>query len=118
MAQMKQKRAAFSELQAEYSRLAKSLAKTGFIARGCIFERRKGAAGSHYQWSWKNPRQKTLSLTLSAEQYQWLKEALLRTKELEKTLKRMRQISHRILLEHVPGPQRRKPIAVKSLTLI
>ena len=115
---MKKQISALAALQAEYRSLARSLAKTGFVSRGCVFERKTGAQGSRYQWSWKNSKQKTQSLTLSLEQYQWLQEALERQKQLDQTLKSMRRISHRILLEHVPGPSRRKPLSIRTLGLI
>ena len=115
---MKKKRLPLAALKAQYRTLAKSLAQTGFISRGCVFKRKTGGPGSRYQWSWKNQKQKTLSLTLSAEQYQWLKEAVACQKHLEQTLKKMRRISHRILIEHVPEPPRRKPVAINTLDLI
>lgn len=118
MAFMKKKHATLPALEAEYRSLAQSLAQSGFISRGCVFERKSPGSGSRYQWTWKDSRQKTLSLTLSAEQYQWLKEALAREKKLDQTLKKMRRISHLILLEHVPGPNRRKKLSINTLGLI
>jgi hypothetical protein len=115
---MKKKTAALPALQAEYRSLAQSLAQTGFISRGCVFERKSAGSGSRYQWTWKNSHQKTLSLTLSSEQYQWLKEAIARQNKLEKTLKKMRRISHLILLGYVPGPIRRKRLSIRTLGLI
>jgi hypothetical protein len=109
------KKTTLAGLEAEYESLAQRLAQTGFISRGCVFKRKGGGNGSRYQWSWKAPRQKTLSLTLSLEQYQWLKKAVAREKKLEQTLGKMRRISHRILLEQVPGPPRRKHLTIKTL---
>ena len=109
------KKTTMAGLESEYQSLARSLAQTGFIGQGCVFERKGGGSGSRYQWTWKDPRQKTLSVTLSLEQYQWLKEALARGKKMEQTLKKMRRISYRVLLEHIPGPPRRKPLTVKTL---
>jgi len=112
------KKTSLAGLETEYESLAQSLSQTGFISRGSVFKRKGGGNGSRYQWSWKDSQQKTLSLTLSLEQYQWLKEAVAREEQLEQTLKKMRRISHRILLEHVPGPARRKPLTIKTLGLI
>jgi hypothetical protein len=103
-----------ASLENEYRTLARSLARTGFISRGSVFARERGA-GSRYQWSWKNPQQKTLSVTLSLEQYHWLKQAIAREKALEKTLRKMRQLSQRVLLDHIPGPTRRKLLSTKAL---
>lgn len=115
MTAMKKKRAA---LEAQHQRLARELAQTGFISQGSVFARKKGASGSRYQWTWKDPRQKTLSLTLSPEQFAWLKAAVAQQRQVEKTLRKMRSICHRILLEHIPGPRRRKSLSVKQLHLI
>jgi hypothetical protein len=105
-------------LQAEYQALVQSLGQTGYISRGSVYEREEGKSGSRHQWTWKNAQQKTQSVALSQEQYQWLKEAVERERKLEKTLKKMRQIATRIVLEHIPGPSRRKKLSLKTLNLI
>jgi len=95
-------------LEARLRRLARRLSHTGFISQGSVFERKIRGSGSRYQWTWKDPRQKTLSLTLSAQQFVWLRKAIGQARAVDKTLEQMRQISHRVLLQHVPGPRRRK----------
>jgi hypothetical protein len=112
------KKTPLADLEAEYERLAQSLAQTGYISRGSVFERKGEGTGSRYQWTWKDAQQKTLSLTLSQEQYQWLKEAIARQKRVEQILKKMRRISHCILIEHISGPPRRKRLTIKTLGLI
>jgi hypothetical protein len=115
---MKKRHSSLSALQTQYRSLARSLAGTGYISRGSLFARKAGTAGSRYQWSWKDPQQKTRSLSLSHSQYQWLKEAIARQQTLEKTLRKMRLISYRILLDHVNGPPRRKQLSIKALDVI
>ena len=97
-----------ARLELRLRRLARSLAHTGFITQGSVFERTRRGGGSRYQWTWKDPEQKTVSLTLSAQQFAWLRKALARSRKVEKTLAQMRQISRRVLLQHIPGPHRRK----------
>jgi hypothetical protein len=118
MTAMKEKSRAWKALQARHRRLAQELGRIGFISQGSAFARKKGASGSRYQWSWKDPRQKTLSLTLSPEQFAWLKAAIGRQRKVEQILQKMRRLSHRILLEHTPGPNRHKPLSLKQLRLI
>ena len=72
MTAMKEKSKAWQRLEAQHRRLAQELGRTGFISQGSVFARKKGGSGSRYQWSWKDPRQKTRSLTLSREQFAWL----------------------------------------------
>ena len=113
---MKQPAAVPPKLQRQYRQLARRLAAMGFITQGSVFERRKdSASGSRYQWTWKDPNQKTRSLTLSEEQYCWLKQALANQRQVEETLQKMRQISQRILLMTIPGTRRRKPLNTKLL---
>jgi hypothetical protein len=115
MSKQNAKRAA---LEGRLRRLARGLSRTGFVSQGCVFERKQRGSGSRYQWTWKDPRQKTLSLTLSAQQYAWLKKAIAQQRAVEKILQQMRRVSYQILLEHLPGPQRRKRLSLKSLRLI
>lgn len=104
-------------LQARYDRLAATLAQPGFITQGSVFERPQGSIGSPYQWTWKDPRQKTRSLSLSKAQFDWLQRAVKNQRRLEKTLRLMRRISHRFLLQHVPGIKRPNPVTLSSLHL-
>jgi hypothetical protein len=106
-----------SQLQSRHRRLARSLAAIGFVSQGSVFARPKGAPGSRYQWTWKNSKQKTLSLTLSANQYAWLRKAIANQRKLDRILEKMRGLSRRIVVECVPGPSRRKPLSIKSLRL-
>lgn len=105
-------------LQRRYRQLARRLAAVGFITQGSVFARNKNSAsGSRYQWTWKDAHQKTRSLTLSPEQYHWLKQALANQRRMEATLRQMRQLTQRILLTAIPGTHRRKPLNTKVLPL-
>jgi hypothetical protein len=95
------------ELQRNYRRLAAQLSDLGYITQGSVFERKKGP-GSRYQWTWKNKNQKTASLTLTAEQYGWLKEASDNQRRLNKTLSQMRRLSKQIFTRSFPKPRSRK----------
>jgi hypothetical protein len=114
---MRKKHPSLAVLESRLRQLAQSLARTGFVSQGSVFARKKRGSGSRYQWTWKDPKQKTASLTLSAEQFAWLKKAIAQSRSVERTLKKMRQISQRIVLEYVPGPRRRKRLSIKTLRL-
>ncbi len=105
-------------LEARRRRLARRLSHTGFVSQGTVFERKQKGGGSRYQWTWKDPRQKTVSVTLSAEQFAWLKRAISRSRAVEKILEQMRHITRRVVLEHVPGPRRRKRLPLTILRAI
>jgi hypothetical protein len=118
MGAMKEKSGALKKLEAQHRRLAQELGRIGFVSQGSVFARKKGASGSRYQWSWKDPQQKTMSLTLSTEQFTWLKAAIGRQRKVEKILQKMHRVSHCLLLKHMPNPIRRKALSIKPLRLI
>lgn len=89
-----------AHLDKEYRRLASSLGGIGYLTQGSVFERKKGP-GSRYQWTWKNKQQKTESLTLTQEQYHWLRQAISNERRVKQTLKKMRQISEKVFAQSV-----------------
>lgn len=95
---------------AEYRRLARRLARTGWISHGYVQDRGPGAGGPCYQWTRKE-RGKTVSVALSREQYLWMREAIENWRQLQETLARMEQLSRQVLFGSVPGPKRRKPLS-------
>ena len=64
-----------SSLQAEYDRLRVRLGQLGWISHGYVQDRGPGAGGPSYQWT-RKVRAKTVSVALSKEQDQALKEAI------------------------------------------
>ena len=104
-----------SALQSEHRRLARILARIGFVSQGSVFVRAEGAPGSRYQWTWKDSRQKTISLTLSAEQFAWLRKAIANQRHVDRILEKMRRLSKRFVVEHLPAPARRKSLSIKPL---
>jgi len=57
-------------------------------------------------------------LTLSQEQYHWLKEAIANWRTVQRTLRRMQQLSREELFASVPGPKRRKKLSRSVLGLL
>ena len=105
-----------SELKAEYGRLQRQLARTGWISHGYVQDRGPGAGGPCYQWSRKELK-KTVSVALSEEQYLWMKEAISNWRHVQQTLKRMQQISRLVLFRTVPEPPRRKSLSKSVMGL-
>jgi len=104
------------KLSAEYRRLQRALAQTGWISHGYVQDRGPGAGGPCYQWTRKENR-KTISVALSKEQYEWMKAAIENWRQVQTTLKRMEQISRTALFQTVPGPPRRKCLTKRVLGL-
>ncbi len=106
-----------SELKNAYAPLRARLAHLGWISDGYVQDRGPGAGGPHYQWT-RKVRAKTVSVALSKEQYEWLKEAIANWREVQQTLKEMQQLSRRVLFETLPHPPRRKRLGKRVLGLI
>jgi len=105
-----------SSRQKEYARLQAQLAKTGWISEGYVQDRGPGAGGSCYPWT-RKVKGKTVSVALSKEQYEWLKEAIANWRSVQETLRQMQRLSREELFETLPNPNRRKRLSKKVLGL-
>jgi len=104
-------------LQRHYSQLCRQLAQTGWISEGYVQDRGPGAGGPCYQWT-RKVRAKTVSVALSKEQYEWLKNAIENWRAMQAAIKEMQKLSRQVLFATVPNPPRRKRLGKKVLGLI
>src|ERR1017187_5249451 len=104
------------ELEAEYERLRARLVDVGWISQGYAQDRGPGAGGPCYQWT-RKVKGKTVSVALSKEQYQALRQAIENWRELQKILRRMQALSRQVIFETLPNPPRRKRLSKKVLGL-
>src|SRR5438270_1600830 len=104
-------------LQARYAKLQSQLARVGWISEGYVQDRGPGAGGPCYQWT-RKVRGKTVSVALSKEQYEWLKEAIQNWRQVQDTLRHMQRLSRQVLFSTVPHPPRRKRLGKRVLGLI
>ena len=102
---------------AAYERLRTSLARVGWISEGYVQDRGPGAGGPCYQWT-RKVKGKTVSVALSREQYDWLREAITNWRTVQQTLREMQRLSRQVLFATVPNPPRRKRLGKKTLGLI
>src|SRR5437870_12681974 len=102
---------------AVYKRLRTRLAKVGWISEGYVQDRGPGAGGPCYQWT-RKIKGKTVSVALSREQYEWLKEAIANWRLVQNTLRQMQRLSRLALFGTVPGPIRRQRFGKNVLGLI
>jgi hypothetical protein len=105
------------QLQAEFEKLRARLAQVGWISNGYVQNRGPGAGGPCYQWT-RKVKAKTVSVALSQEQYEALRQAIENWKQLERTLRQMQVLSRRVIFETLPNPSRRKRLGKKVLGLI
>lgn len=102
-------------LPPEYQRLRQKLSKIGWIALGSLLERDKpGQGGPRYQWS-RRVGPKTITVALSAEQFDWLKQAISNQREVWDILVQLQQLTTQHALQNIPGPPRRKRLSKKRL---
>jgi len=105
-------------LRRDYERLSRGLAGMGYISHGSVLDRSTlQPPRSGYQWT-RKVAQKTITVALSPEQFQWLRKAIENRRTLQKTITRMENISRKILFETLPDPRRRKPLTEKVLGTI
>ena len=103
--------------ETQYTRLRSRFQDLGWISEGYVQNRGPGAGGPCYQWT-RKVRGKTLSVALSGEQYEWLRQAIGNWRQLQQTLKAMQRLSRQVLFATVPHPTRRKCLSKKVLGLI
>ena len=103
--------------KADYERLRGQLAGVGWVSEGYVQDRGPGAGGPCYQWT-RKVRGKTVSVALSREQYQWLREAIGNWRQVQGTLRQMQRLSRQVLFATVPHPRSRKRLGKKALGLI
>ncbi len=101
-------------LQAEYSRLQQQLTGLDSISHGYVQDRGPGAGGPCYQWT-RKVKQKTVSVALSREQYEAMKNAIANWKEAQRILKRMEEISRLQIFGTLPDTRRRNPLTKRVL---
>ena len=102
-------------LQREYQRLSRSLAEIGYISQGSTLDRSAlRPPRSGYQWT-RKVAQKTITVALSADQFQALKKAIANRRTLQQTITKMEKISRQILFETLPDTSRRKRLPKKVL---
>ena len=105
------------QIEAEYDRLRARLAKIGWISHGYAQDRGPGAGGPCYQWT-RKVKAKTVSVALSREQYEALKQAIENWRDTQQILQRMQELSREIIFKTLPNPPRRKRLGKKVLGLI
>ena len=115
---MKNRPLSLAALEQQYDRLRKSLAQIGYISQGTVLARSVATSGrSGYQWT-RKVAQKTISVSLSRQQFVALKEAVQNERKLWTTIQQMEKVSRQILFASLPDTRRRKRLAKKVLGLI
>lgn len=112
---MHKKIAPSSPARQAYQRLRRRLGQIGYISQGSVQDRtaRQGG-GAGYQWTRKVAR-KTVTVSLTAEQFNRMQEALSNYRQLRQQLKQLESLSRRIIFQLAQNPRRRKRLTQKVL---
>ena len=101
--------------QKQYDSLRRRLSQTGFISQGSVQDRtaRQGG-GAGYQWT-RKVAQKTVSVSLTPEQFAQMKQAIANYRTLRRQLRQMEKLSRSIIFAKSPHLSRRKRLSPKVL---
>ncbi len=104
-----------SQAQQNYDRLRRRLSQLGYISQGSVQDRtaRKGG-GAGYQWT-RKVAQKTVTVSLTSEQFSQMKKATDNYRTLRQQLKQLEKLSRNIIFHTAPHPSRRKTLSCKVL---
>jgi hypothetical protein len=104
-----------SQLERRYERLRQWLAQLGPISQGSVQDRTaRPRGGAGYQWTRKVAR-KTVTVSLTAEQFAKMKQAVGNYRQLRQHLRKMESLSRCIIFQANPHPGRRKRLTQKVL---
>ena len=118
MHSMKNRSPSVTALEEQYDRLRKSLAQIGYISQGSVLARSVATSGrSGYQWT-RKVAQKTITVSLSRQQFVAMKQAVQNERKLWRTIQQMEKVSRQILFASLPDTNRHKPLAKKVLGVI
>ena len=118
MHSMKNRSPSVAALEQHYDRLRKSLAQIGYISQGSVLARSVATSGrSGYQWT-RKVAQKTITVSLSRQQFVAMKQAVQNERKLWKTIQQMEKVSRQILFASLSDTRRRKRLGKRVLGLI
>src|SRR6266550_9500985 len=100
-----------TQLEREYEQLRRPSGQIGLISQGSVQDRtaRRGG-GAGYQWT-RKVDQKTVTVSLTAEQFIQMKRAVTNYRGLRQQLNQMEKLSRSIIFQKAPHPSRRKTLS-------
>jgi hypothetical protein len=102
-------------LDRQYDQLRRRLAQVGYLSQGSVQDRTgRTGGGAGYQWT-RKVAQKTITVSLTHEQFQQLRQAVNQYRNVRRLLGRMEQLSRKIIFQKVPHEHRRKRLSGKVL---
>ncbi len=104
-----------NQWQRDFQQVRRSLTQIGYISQGSVQDRtaRQGG-GAGYQWT-RKVAHKTVTVSLTEEQFRYMKEAVGNYRKVRHCLEAMEKLSRRIIFERAPHAHRRKRLSKKVL---
>jgi hypothetical protein len=107
--------AAESATQQTFERLRHRLSQMGYLSQGSVQDRTaRLGGGAGYQWT-RKVAQKTVTVALTQQQFELMRQAVKNYRELRRLLHAMESLSRKIIFQTCPHPQRRKRLGKKVL---
>ncbi len=105
-------------LDPHYEQLRRRLSKVGYLSQGSVQDRTaRTGGGAGYQWT-RKVAQKTITVSLTQQQFQQLRKAVYNYRQVRRTLRQMEHLSRKIIFQKAPHPHRRKRLSAKVLGTI
>jgi hypothetical protein len=102
-------------LERQYEHWRQRLTQLGYISQGSVQDRTaRIGGGAGYQWTRKVAR-KTITVSLTKEQFEQMREAVSSYRQLRRLLRQMESLSRRIIFQGAPHLHRRKRLSSKVL---
>ena len=91
----------------EMASIRKELGNIGLVSHGYVQDRGPGAGGPCYQWT-RKVRAKTVSVALSKEQFEAMRDAIANLRDVKAKLARLEELSRLVIFRTSPDTRRFK----------
>jgi len=99
----------------QYDQLRLRLGQIGYLSQGSVQDRTgRPGGGAGYQWTRKVAR-KTITVSLTQEQFEQMRQAVNHYRQVRRILRRMEQLSRKIIFQRAPHLHRHKRLSSKVL---
>lgn len=102
-------------LDRQYGQLLERLSQVGYLSQGSVQDRTgRIGGGAGYQWT-RKVAQKTVTVSLTKEQFEQMQEAVKNYRQVRRLLSQMEKLSRKIIFQTTPHHNRRKQLSSKVL---
>ena len=106
---------ATASLDRQYHQLRRRLGQIGYLSQGSVQDRTgRPGGGAGYQWT-RKVAQKTVTVSLTQEQFEQMRQAVNQYRQVRRLLRQMEQLARKIIFQMAPHPHRRKRLSAKVL---